>query len=89
MAHNLAEATIVAGRLGQTIPDAALNQGLSGTGLRATTRLVRGPLPGGQQRRAATTELQPGGLRYQIEVVTRRGPGGRIDTLVWHERQLD
>jgi hypothetical protein len=69
-------------------PQAALNEGLTGSGLRATLKLVRQPLPGGKLRLEATAELEPGGLRYRIEAVTRRGPGGEIETVAWTEQQL-
>ncbi len=88
VARNLAEAAIVAGRQGQAVPQAALNDGLAGTGLRATVRLERRQLPEGKQRLEATATLEPGGLRYRIEVETRRGSGGRLETVAWSERQL-
>jgi hypothetical protein len=88
VARNLAEAAIVAGRQGQAVPQAALNEGLAGSGLRATVRLDRRPLPDGKLHLTATAELEPGGLRYRIELETRRGPGGRLETVAWRERQL-
>ena len=88
VARNLAEAAIVAGRLGQPVPQAGLNEGLSGSGLRATVKLVRQTLPEGKLRLEATAELEPDGPRYRIETVTRRGQGGRLETVDWREQQI-
>jgi len=89
VARNLAEAGIVAGKMGRGVP-----AGLFGTSLeghRGWVQLNRAALSGGRYRLKSTAVIrtrEAESMRYVIEVTLGRGPDGGVQTLSWRERQL-